>query len=931
MASQDVEAGRAYVTLYLRRVGFDQQIDQLQQDAKQLENQPSESPPGQQQGQQQGMQGQQQPYTEAGVSMPADLASSVVKGGAGWLGGTLAANLARVLPLLRSLPTVAAGATAGVTALGTAATGAGTAAAAQATAATGAATATAATGTAAAAAAPAVAATGTAAAGAATGLAAMATAALPILVPLAALAAAATLVYVSLFKWQDLSPGVKLLLTVLFPIVPLTRLIVAGFKLLKLALLPLIVAFRAVGLAASVITAPFRLAAATVRGLIAAVKAIPAAITAIPGLLSRVGSAAWDMGKRVAAAAASMAAAVGRAAIATGAALAKLPGQLAGYAAGAVTAVSSSLQSLGLTIGKAGAVAAGLSAAIVGPLTLAAKQFADYGDKIRQVQNEYQRFALSAEEVSVIMRVSEQTGESVQKLAEQMREGTRDFSRWRNEVQASGMMMSGAGLAAALELSRAYYALRESLTGLRMALGEALGPVLTESTQVLTGAVRGVIRWVSENKPLIVQVFRIASAVGVAAGAVTTLGGAIAGAGAILSPFTAGLAAIAAGLTIVEVRTGTGRSIWDAYGDAVRRVYQTVTGYLDQMSAFVGRVMGGIKDALIGGDLAGAVNVAWAGAKVAWMESLLELDSLTGGVFGGILQNLASGRWAAAGSAAMLSLQIAWQQGIGILSGLWGRVVDAADTAWIGLQNGFDLAMGGLKSIWAEIWEALKRQAMVAFTWILNNVFAPLTKWIIANDPTGYLAQKAKSGLVALTEAHKQGVAGLKTPEETAADQAAIGDETAGRQQERQDQLDARRDARQAAADRERLAREAEVARLRAEQARLAREGANATQDQRSANQRALDDALAAAKAAREAAEAARPNETDFAVSTKTESITRFSAAAIELSIGRSADEPQKRIAKLAQDQLGKLDRIANGLDANLAEILRLQQMGGFA
>ena len=37
MAGKDVEAGKAYVTFYLRRVGFDQQIDQVKRDTQQAE------------------------------------------------------------------------------------------------------------------------------------------------------------------------------------------------------------------------------------------------------------------------------------------------------------------------------------------------------------------------------------------------------------------------------------------------------------------------------------------------------------------------------------------------------------------------------------------------------------------------------------------------------------------------------------------------------------------------------------------------------------------------------------------------------------------------------------------------------------------------------------------------------------------------------
>ena len=902
MASQDVEAGRAYVTLYLRRVGFDKQVQQAAADTKKMEGQGD---------------GPQRPYTEAGISMPAELASSVAKGASGWLGGTLAANLARVIPLLRSLPTIAAGATAGVSALGMASSGAGTAVAAQAVATQHAAIVTAELVPAAAAAAPAVAATGVAAAGSATGFAALATAALPIIAPLAALAVAATAIYVAIFKWEKLPIVVKLLLAPMWPLV-------AVVKAAKLA-------FSALSMAVSAITAPFRLAAATVGLFYRAVVAIPGAIAAIPGLMLRVGAAAWDMGKKIAAAAGQMAATVGKAVVATGAALARLPSQLAGYAAGAVDAVSGAIQSLGMTIGKAGAVAAGLSAAIVGPLTVAAKQFGDYGDKIRQVQTEYQRFALTAEETSVIIRVSEQTGESIQKLAEQMREGTRDFSRWRNEVRASGMEMSGGGLGAALALSRAYYALQESLSGLRMALGEAVAPALTESTRVLIGSVRAVTKWVAENRPLIAQVFRVASIVGIAAGAVTTLGGAIAGAGALLSPFTAALAAIAAGLAVVEVRTGAGRSIWTAYGDAVRRVYQTVTGYLGQMAAFAGKVIGGVKDALVAGDLAAAVNVAWAGAKVAWMTGLLEIDRLTSGMFGGILRNLAAGHWAAAGEAAMLALQVAFQQAAITLSGVWGQVVDAADLAWMGLQVGFDLAIGGIEKAWLGVWESMKRASLQAFKWIYDSALRPLVDFLRENDPTGYFALQATKGLNALTRGVNEAAKSQRSPAQLAADQSAIDAQTSASQQAREDALISRRGERETAADRARIARETEIARLRQRQAELARQGSNATQGQQSANQRALDQAIAAAKVARDAADAARPNAEDFAVSTKTASTTRFSAAAIELAVGRGANDPQKRIAKFSEEQVRVLREMANTADMTYREMAAFVRAGGFA
>ena len=43
MAAKDVEAGRAYVTLYLRRVGFDQQVQEAEKDWQTLDRKTQEA------------------------------------------------------------------------------------------------------------------------------------------------------------------------------------------------------------------------------------------------------------------------------------------------------------------------------------------------------------------------------------------------------------------------------------------------------------------------------------------------------------------------------------------------------------------------------------------------------------------------------------------------------------------------------------------------------------------------------------------------------------------------------------------------------------------------------------------------------------------------------------------------------------------------
>lgn len=876
----DVEAGRAYVTFYLRRVNYDQQVDKLERDNKRLEDERANELPARSS---HALSRTQNRSTEAGVQVPkslaSDLANAAMFGAASRTGSSL---LLKVIPALKETSTAAAIAAPAVASVGAAATATAPAMAATATAAT--------------AAAPAIAASGTAAAGASVGFGALVAAAAPVLIPLAAIAAAAGLVYVAFAKWDKLPSWAKALLLVLSPLVVVCRALALAVNMLRIAV--------------KTILLPFTLAAKAVGLLTSAITAIPRAIASIPGLFYKVGAAGWEMGKRVGSAAKTMAVEVGKAAAFTIATLARLPGRLAGFASDAIEGVSSSIRGIGIGIAKVGGIAAGLSAAIVGPVTLGAKGWAAYGDKIRQVQNDLLRFQLTAEEASIIARVSEQTGESTQKLAEQIRDGTRDFSRWRNELQQSGMLMSGAGLGAALALSRAYYSLRESITGLRNALGAALGPKLTETAQMLTGLVHGVTRWISENKPLVVQVFKIASAVGIAATAVTTLGGAVAGAGALLTPFAASLAAIAGGLAIVEVRTEAGRSIWAAYGDSVRRVWGTISTYLGQMFGFATKVIQGVKDALIAGDLSAAVDVMWAGAKVAWISALREIDTLTGGTFGGILQSLAAGRWAAAGEGVMNALQQAWITGVGVLSGLWDRVVDAADTAWVAIQNGFDAAM-------STMFNSLQSWGAEFLGWMSSGVLLPLAKSV--NEYSSQAASPLFSAAIKAKTLSSEIKAGISS-----------SDEFVVRQHQRSDALVDRQAARFGAADDARMQRETEIEALRRRQAELATQGDFASQQDLTENQKALDEAIAAAKAARDAADASRLKEEDFAVSTKTQSIARFSGEALGLSVGRGEDSV-KKTARLNEEQLSELRTLVKEMRETHKEILRLQSLGGFA
>ena len=815
--SQDVEAGRAFVTLSLDRTGYDKQVADLERSRG---------------------------SSEVRNSVAGGLSRNVARGAASATGAIA------TTAVMRKLGVEAATATASI------------------------------------------AASGVAAGSASTGFAALWAAAAPIAVPLAAIAASAGAAYLAISKWDDMPLIFKALLVWLAPMVVSIRAVVLAFK--------------ALGLAVSIVTAPFRLVTAVVRGFFAAIRAIPGALVKMAGHLRRVAVAAAQMAVKVAKSAGKMAMRVTRTAVEIGKSAAAIPGQIAQSTSGA-------LQAVGRSLLRVGSIASGIKLAIVGGATLAAQSWARYGERIRGVQNDLLRFNLTAEEASIIARVSDQTGESMERLARDMRDGTRDFSRWRNEMQLSGNLMSGAGLSAALGLSRAFFSLRTSVVGLKNTIASALAPELAEGAELLTGIVRAVTKWAIANKPLIVQVFKVASAIGSAGIAITTLGGVLSGAGAIVSPFVAGLAVLAGVMTAVEIRTGTGRSLWESYGGSVRRVVGGVLQDLGQMMAFADRVIGGVKDALIAGDLAGAVDVMWAAAKVAWTSALLEIDKLTSGTFGGIIQSLISGQWAAAGESAMNALKIAWLTGVGFLSGVWDTLVTAATTAWTGIVTAADTA-----------WTAI----LTGFDKIIRQMKQGLADFL------GFAAAKL---LPLNQELNRVGIdigVGKLSDAQGAIQESLNEDEAEKKRKSLEDYITRKtrkpgQNASDEASDEARTAREKEIADLRRKQKELAEQGGEEAKQQQTANQKALSDAIKAAKAAREAAAENKLKDEDFAVSEATQSIARFSGEALGLSVGRSND-PAERTAKLTADQLKEMKELRREIRENNRELRRLQAMGGF-
>ena len=465
---------------------------------------------------------------------------------------------------------------------------------------------------------------------------------------------------------------------------------VARFSIVALVkvLLPLLavlaaayVAMKAFRLATTAIKLPFQIVGRAIKGAVALIRSIPGAIKGAVEYLKRLGKAATDAAKRLTAAA------------------------WAGFT-GTINRISSSFKQLGRTVAIVGAGMAAAGALIVAPLTRAAKEFQKHGERINLLTEQYRRFGVTAETMSVYAYAASQAvgrlgamGESerIANIMRTVKEGTPEFENWRRQAEAAGAVMSGQGVSAAMALGNAYRRLSASLSGLWQQLGAAVAPAIAESTELMVGAIRGVTAWVKQNQSLIATVFRVATAVAGLGTALATVGGALMGIGTAISPLTAILAAVAGAMAVVEYRTQVGTTLIGAYRDSVVRMYQTVMQYLEPILKHFQRVFGGVKDAVMAGDLQLAFQIAIAGIKVAWVEGMNWLAEQTGGIFGNILKNLAGGNWKGAAEQAMNGIRVAWLSGVNFL-----------DRLWTDLRANFRNVMYGLADQLDPIWQRIK-------------------------------------------------------------------------------------------------------------------------------------------------------------------------------------------------------------------------------
>lgn len=330
-----------------------------------------------------------------------------------------------------------------------------------------------------------------------------------------------------------------------------------------------------------------------------------------------------------------------------------------------------------------------------------------------------ERFKLLAEAIS---KVEDPTlragialnvfGRSGRELLPMLEGGRASIEALQEEARRLGITMTDEDATSAAELTDALNRLKRQLKAIVVQIGAALAPVLTEMQKRIAPLITSVIKWIKENKTLVVTVFKIAAAVVAAGVALIILGTLISSAGAVIGGLVAVIGAVGTAIAILGkiialLLTPIGLVILAVVALAGYLLYATGIGgkaltwlgerfqvlKSDALAAWQG-----IGDALAAGDLALAAKILWLTLKMEWKRGIHFLNGLwikfkefflsiaTNAVFGAA--KILNDGWAA--------IEVAWTETVGFLADAWSVFTNLLTKTW-------HSTVGFIKKAWVRL------------------------------------------------------------------------------------------------------------------------------------------------------------------------------------------------------------------------------------
>ncbi len=340
-------------------------------------------------------------------------------------------------------------------------------------------------------------------------------------------------------------------------------------------------------------------------------------------------------------------------------------------------------------------------------LSTAEDAFSDLGltaEQLRGLTPEEQ-FKLVAEALSRIEDPSKRAALAMQLLGRAgtqllplLQNGARGIEELQEQARSLGLTVSTETAKDAALLNDTLNILWRVLKQGVFVIGSALAPTVIDLTNAVVRAAVTATQWVRENKALVVTVAKVAAGVAAAGVAIIGLGLLIAGVGAVFGVLAGAVGAVGTALGFIGavlgallspiglvvaavVGLGTAVLVWSGAGGEALAWLRDQFGKLRE---FVGKVVGGIADALAAGDITLAAEILWLSLKLVWQRGVAELNKVwlqARAFFVGTAQKMWFGALAAA-QQVLHALEVAWIETTAFLSKTWTRFTSGFTKIW---------------------------------------------------------------------------------------------------------------------------------------------------------------------------------------------------------------------------------------------------------
>lgn len=278
-----------------------------------------------------------------------------------------------------------------------------------------------------------------------------------------------------------------------------------------------------------------------------------------------------------------------------------------------------------------------------------------------------------------------------------------DLQALRGQATANNAVVSLADVEAAKQMSQAMSALKSVVTSAWNQIGAA-------SIRSTTAWFSGAVKVIQKNQQLTGVVLKIAAALAAAAGAfvlISVYGPPVMAAltatvTALSGALVAGLAAVASPIGLTVAAIGLGVAAWMRFTESGQAAAAWFGQNLSEIGGIFSETWGGIIAAIGSGELTLAAEIALAGVKAAFFQTLNMLG-------------------------------ISWTGIMEVMYGAWSLLSDAVVNGWAVIQSAFatvstNIAMGwtvlagGIDKIWSNVWASILQT--------FNSASTAIGKWM---------------------------------------------------------------------------------------------------------------------------------------------------------------------------------------------------------